>query len=78
MSRLIDADKLVERFPVGDPVSTAKIRWEIEHEPTVDAVQVVRCKDCKWAYDKIGYNFVCYFDGTSTSSDWFCAKGEKR
>ena len=54
MPRLIDADALIEdivRLP------NAGIHWfvnaeavfiTIDRQPTIDAVPVVRCKDCKW------------------------------
>ena len=50
--RLIDADRLLSdrakstyyHLPNGD---TAIPIIDIEHAPTVDAVEVVRCKDCK-------------------------------
>ena len=48
--------------------------------PTIDAVQVVRCKDCKhWAeYSQLeGTGFCPYHDG-NTKYDWFCADGERR
>ena len=59
--RLIDADKL--------PL-------DIEHEdiddaPTIDAVEVVRCKDCKFYYANGG-------DTCITEPDWFCADGERK
>lgn len=55
--RLIDADALTERHCEGckedvreicktDPVC-ASLMWVFE-EPTVDAVAVVRCRDCKY------------------------------
>ena len=51
----------------------------IDEQPTIDAVVVVRCKDCKW-WDTDGYrngygecpNVFC-----ETTADWFCADGER-
>ena len=41
--RLIDANKLEERVKIID-----KPAWMVVRDaPTVDAVEVVRCKDCK-------------------------------
>ena len=47
MSRLIDADALKEKafFHEMDNVSYVE-EEDIDNAPTVDAVQVVRCKDC--------------------------------
>lgn len=73
--RLIDANAYA--FP-GDLIN----------EPTVDAVEVVRCKDCKYfqyyRYRKWEYR-VCehddwYVDVDSplTEEDGFCFRGERR
>ena len=46
--------------------------------PKVDAVEVVRCKDCKhWT---MGYcnNFACYDYEPTTNEDDFCSYGERR
>lgn len=55
----------------------------IDDAPTVDAVEVVRCKDCKHA--EINDNhpnkpLICFMTrmcGT-TSPNWFCADGERK
>ena len=51
--RLIDADALMASYAVA--YSTTNNRWHIyvnietiNSAPTVDAVEVVRCKECKW------------------------------
>lgn len=51
MTRYIDADAIPwEMSGVGDiPVIT---REEIEEVPTLDVVPVIRCKDCKFHYDR--------------------------
>lgn len=38
--------------------------------PSIDAVPVIRCKDCKWRD-----TWVC---SISTKDDWFCPKGERK
>jgi hypothetical protein len=38
-------------------------------------VRIVRCKDCKWWHDAIQCSM--YSEGMDTSSDWFCADGER-
>lgn len=45
----------------------------LELAPTIDAVEVVRCKDCKhWGTTRCGH-----WDGIwKTEADWFCADGE--
>ena len=52
MSRLIDADAFLKRNEVyadcefNHPKYQDTLREIVEAEPTVDAVEVVRCKDC--------------------------------
>ena len=49
--RLIDADALLNRMqkdPLFDLVERYGVSGVIEAEPTVDAVPVIRCKDCRW------------------------------
>ena len=49
-----------------------------EQAPAVDAVEVVRCKDCKhWAPEPMGDVPMCYRGGRWTEPDHFCAYGEK-
>lgn len=52
--RLIDADKLkmklygFERYTGIDEAPYEYAEAVLNKEPTVDAVPVIRCKDCKW------------------------------
>lgn len=43
--------------------------------PTVDAVPVVRCKDCQW-FENDGYH--CVYLNTWVDEDHFCSCGERR
>lgn len=45
--RLIYAEDLLAQFPVGGGVTAARARRAIERAETVDAVEVVRCGECK-------------------------------
>lgn len=47
----------------------------LDDAPTVDAVLVTRCKDCKW-YDT---EYHCKLNGygCGRSPYWFCADGKK-
>lgn len=74
MSRLIDADYLSEEFDnrcpgecdcCGEYTNSKSGCKVIDDAPTVDAVPVVRCKDCR-------RQTICYH-----SEDYFCADGEK-
>lgn len=49
--RLIDADALILDIMCVYGSNPQYIRW-LNHAPTVEAVPVIRCKDCKhWACD---------------------------
>lgn len=49
----------------------------VENAPTIDAVPVVRCGECKHRRD-IGYAIVCYFDGSEVADDHYCSYGERK
>lgn len=77
--RLIDADKLCARLSRNaTPYFTVP---DIENAPTVDAVVVTRCKDCKYMAgaspnDK-GF-LICPASGMEIVPDDFCSYGERR
>lgn len=52
----------------------------INNAPAVDAVEVVRCKDCKYADVLITGNIYCkhFSEWHLHGTDWFCADGERR
>lgn len=86
MSRLIDADELLTAFPVDDEPTLTKscVRMTIRHMPTVDAVPVVRCKDCKYqdkgeneseSWNVCNYRPWLYF---SINDDDYCSNGERK
>lgn len=51
-------------------------RRMIAESPTVDAVEVVRCNDCKFIHDK-GYCTIVT-GMTRINPDDFCSRGERR
>ena len=65
--RLIDYYYLAEKIECpGDPL----VYWDdIEAAPTVDAVEVVRCKDCKHRYSDSWCEYV-------DDDNFYCARGE--
>ena len=77
MSRLIDADKLwlTSDFSDGE-VHEYYEKFEINDAPTVDAVEVVRCKDCIHLSGKDGDRY-CYLDGRGITEEDYCSKGER-
>ena len=79
--RLIDADLLKSKVPNTNVDIFENCRncstlmdWEvkelIDKMPTIDAVEVVRCKDCRWGH-------LCVF-GQHLGLDGFCSKGERK
>lgn len=92
MTRLIDADYLVEYWkPDGGRMFDADyFIWTVEHAPTVDAVPVIRCKDCKYfdlnhvenvsGIPLIVAHEICMLwgGGCRTKSDGYCAFGERK
>lgn len=72
--RTIDADKLERQEYWGNERCFDYVDAEdIDNAPTVDAVPVVRCKDCKH-YDIGGSCIICGYQ--SRKADDFCSYGE--
>ncbi len=83
--RLIDADalfKAFERTVWYDNADRDEVAEEILLQmPTIDAVPVVRCKDCKHNNERLALTdggVWCEYWGTDPDSDGFCYKGERR
>ena len=87
MSRLIDADKAIdyvnnlitvhryyhprsttENFPISEVIA------KINEVPTIDAVPVVRCKDCKFFCEQY-FSMNCSYHASSVCENWFCSQG---
>lgn len=90
--RLIDADKVVTIQVYDDmtekygtkkvTIADAIDEWSDEGCPeTIDAVPVVRCKDCRWGREVCG-NIECSVDRNLPPEyhgyEWFCPNGERR
>lgn len=101
-NRLIDANALKEQITkeihhywnegVGGYYLAEDVIPDIELAPTVDAVPVVRCKDCQHRGDDVhcpmcfeeqiewdddGYTEVDYVLHDYTTDDGFCDRGER-
>lgn len=80
MSRLISALSAAEavcrafNIPIGDMVDV------LGDVPTIEAVPVVRCKDCKYIesaqWNKKGYR-ICPASHMEITDDDFCSYGER-
>lgn len=89
--RLIDADDLEKLFRevIGRLAKEPVITKDVEHmirasamtiemikdAPTVDAVTVVRCRDCKHYLGLAECEFEGHFSG---GTDYFCSYGEAK
>lgn len=69
--RLIDADKLICGRVENDLVVILSKCAE-----TVDAVPVVRCKDCRWYETSRTTPHECTLHGEWVDPDYYCASGE--
>lgn len=88
--RLIDADALKEviynnLYTITDFFNsrdygmfwTGGIEKAIDEAPTIDAVEVVRCKDCKHFDGSYSYPICCRWEETIKPDD-YCSYGEKK
>lgn len=78
--RPIDADALLQRA-IQYGWTTPKMVTDImiEDAPTIDAVPVVRCKDCKhWGMHKSLNVPWCFEMHIDKSEDGYCDSGERR
>jgi len=62
-------------FIMGVEDGYYRVQSDIKWIPTVDAVEVVRCKDCKW-YDK--HDKRCKVWNHGVLSIGYCYRGEER
>ena len=86
--RLIDADKIVYSWTIdndGEEHDGVTLQSIIDKMPTIDAVPVVRCKDCKWWDDfpiasATPYIHECSasYPRRGTCADDYCSWGERR
>lgn len=92
--RLIDADELAKKWTTASPepynTDAVEVLDSIREAPTVDAVPVVYCKNCKYAdtkrrnaTEKRYYNFILFCRNSNLCNDeplamWpddFCSYG---
>lgn len=90
MSRLIDVDKAIKLAEETDKLcgpiwNTGNVVNFLESVPLVDAVKVVRCRDCEYSYKCTGSStgYRCkvwgvYDTDCDTHPNGYCYKGEGR
>ena len=85
MIRLIDADRSIEivrNQAIAHPHAYHLTNYAtrvLQEAPTVDAVPVVRCKDCKWLYGVMD-NYCCinHRGLVEICENSFCSYGERK
>lgn len=84
---LIDVDALHREFIDFIRASNNKTpNWNdavslVGSAPTVDAVEVVRCEDCKHFKKPLSpdmWGWCKKMDNKATVEDWYCADGERK
>lgn len=87
MAEYIDREALDKAMTIAaangkdkDRRTWAKAICVLHDMPTVDAVPVVRCKDCEYSYDEISY--LCCSHGVCVDCEvppnFYCAYGKRR
>ena len=80
--RLIDADRAIENVRsrgIAHPNAYHLTNYAtliLREAPTVDAVEVIRCKDCAVPHNK--YTGCPKLNGLVTPPDFYCPFGERK
>ena len=77
--RLIDVDALLEKMKRTSRYFD--VLFDVEEMPTVDAVEVVRCRECKYRFGNNGHskNGCPIIDANIwMDDDDFCSYGERK
>lgn len=79
--RLIDANALIEEANAEGAYGYVDA-FQIANAPTVDAVEVVRCRDCKhWHKETLFCDYMPYGEAqerVNWYADDFCSYGERK
>ena len=82
--RLIDANALMSYMDECSKESRFRVYYGyaksfINAAPTVDAVEVVRCRECKYHKEEgIGMVYCPNMIGGWVENEWFCANGKRK
>ena len=76
--RLIDANAFLEKMKRTSRYFD--VVFDVEEMPTVDAVEVVRCCECKWWHEDDDVGYCDNPDGLDNYAkpDEFCSYGERK
>ena len=79
--RLIDANALIEEANAEGAYGYVDA-FQIANAPTIDAVEVVRCRDCKhWHKETLFCDYMPYGEAqerVNWYADDFCSYGERK
>ncbi len=77
--RLIDADSLIKEACAEGAYGYVDAK-QIADAPTVDAVPVVRCKDCIYSYEEFGFIYCTFgpYGDCAVPSQFYCAEGKRK
>ena len=87
--RLIDADEAIVNFGFewdDIPPTREEFVYFLKKQPTVDAVPVVRCRECKYHYweqepchgKSVHYCKLPHMRGVEVFKEFFCYYGERK
>lgn len=85
MSRLIDAENVTknlnemkERLGCNAIMIDGMVEGLLNQEPTVDAIPVVRCKDCRYCTDCKYGDAYCMMNMIWYKEDHYCSDGIRK
>ena len=85
--RLVDADAVLRHKRKMSGADFGGEFWDetvlasdIKNAPTVDAVPVVRCKDCIYSYEQFGFIYCTFgpYGDCAVPSQFYCAEGKRK
>ena len=85
--RLIDADAVLRHKRKmsgadfgGEFWDEAVLASDTKNAPTIDAVPVVRCKDCIYSYEEFGFIYCTFgpYGDCKVPSQFYCAEGKRK
>ena len=76
--RLIDAEPIEIRYNT-EALGRREMYEMVKTAPIIDAVSVVRCKDCRWwTKQEASCQGRCARLGIYPAGVWYCANGERK
>ena len=76
--RLIDAHDVLGKIEKMETVDIVDVVENIILSPTIEAVPVIRCKDCKFYQENYMGRKVCFDSGMVRNSIDFCSQAKRK